>query len=250
MKIAKLGILLITASANLWALSDTVYQHANSLYQEGAYEAALNEYQKIVQSGYEAADLYYNMGNAAFRSNNIGSSILYYEKALKLDPSHSDAAHNLKFVSRYRVDAFDEVPELFLRTWISAATGALPESTWSLLAILSFSLTLGFILIYLFTKGIGIKKGAFYAALLGMIFFIFTFSSAISQNRRIIEPEQGIILTPTVVVKSTPSETGTELFVLHEGTKVTVSEQVTGWYNIRIIDGREGWIRVKDFEYI
>ena len=249
MKIVKLGILLIIVSAKIWAQSDTLFQHANSLYQAGEYEAALNEYQKIIQSGYEASDLYYNMGNAAFRSNNIGSSILYYEKALKLDPSHRDAAHNLKFVSRYRVDAFEEVPELFLRTWISAAVGALPESTWSL-AILSFSLTLGFILIYLFAKGIGMKKGAFYSALIGMIFFIFSLSAAISQNRRITEPDQGIILSPTVIVKSTPSDTGTELFVLHEGTKVTVIEQVTEWYNIRIIDGREGWVRSDDFKYI
>lgn len=250
MKIAKLGILLILVTSHLQAVSDTLFQHANNLYQEGEFEAALNEYREILKSGYEASDLYYNMGNAAFRSNSIGRSILYYEKALKLDPSHSDAAHNLEFVSRYRVDAFEEVPELFLRTWISAAVRALPESTWSIMALLSFGLTLGFILVYLFAKGIGLKKGAFFAALLGMIFFIFTLLSGISQHRRIIEPEYGIILSPSVVVKSTPSETGNELFILHEGTKVTVSEQVTGWHNIRIIDGREGWIRSEDFEYI
>ncbi len=250
MKSVIVGILMIFITAELSAATDTLFQHGSDLYQEGAYEAALNEYQKIVQSGYEAPDLYYNMGNAAFRSNNIGLSILYYEKALKLDPSHRDAAHNLEFVSRYRVDAFEEVPELFLRRWISTAVHSMPESTWSILALAGFVLTMASLLVYLFTHSLALKKSGFFAALVGLVFFLFTLSSAIVQNRSITEPEQGIILSPSVTVRSTPSESGTELFILHEGTKVRVNEEVTGWHNIRIIDGREGWILSDDFELI
>ena len=98
---------------------DSIYNIANSLYQQGQYEQALEQYNAVILSGKESADLYYNMGNAAYRSNSIGHAILYYEKALKLEPAHEDAIHNLDFVSRYRLDTFEEVPVLFLGTWIS-----------------------------------------------------------------------------------------------------------------------------------
>jgi tetratricopeptide (TPR) repeat protein len=250
MRIVQLGIILLAVVTNAFGSSDTLYQKANGLYEDGEFEAALTLYHDILDSGYESPDLYYNMGNASFRSNSIGYAVLYYEKALKLDPSHQDAAHNLKFVSRYRVDAFEEVPEFFLRTWISSAVHALPEHIWSILALGSFILTLVSILLYLFTHGLALKKAGFFIALLGLLLFIFTLSSAVVQNREIKHPEHGIILSPSVTVRSTPSDSGTELFILHEGTRVRVNEEVTGWHNIRIIDGREGWIRDGEFETI
>jgi tetratricopeptide (TPR) repeat protein len=250
MKILKVSIFLIVSFTHVFAASDSLYQKACDLYENGEYESALGVYREIIDSGLEAADLYYNMGNAAYRSNNIGLSVLYYEKALKLDPSHQDAVHNLEFVSRYKVDAFEEVPELFLRTWIYAAVHALPEHIWSILALVSFTLTLGCILLYLFAKGLALKKTGFFTALVGLIIFIFTLSSALAQHQTVIQPEYGIIISPSVVVKSSPSESGTDLFILHEGTRVRVDEEVTGWHNIRIIDGREGWIHNGDFEHI
>jgi hypothetical protein len=115
------------------------------------------------------------------------------------------------------------------------------------MALAGFLFTLGFLLLYIFTRGLTLKKTGFFAALGGLIFTIFTLSSALASHRVIIHPESGIILSPSIIVKSTPSETGTELFILHEGTKVRVKEEVTGWHNIRILDGREGWIRTEDF---
>ena len=115
---------------------DSLYQMANSLYQQGQYEPALEQYNAVILSGKESADLYYNMGNAAYRSNSIGHAILYYEKALKLEPAHEDAIHNLDFVSRYRLDTFEEVPVLFLGAWISGFVQMFPEQTWSILAML------------------------------------------------------------------------------------------------------------------
>ena len=229
---------------------DTIYLEAIHLYEQGAFEESLNTYARIVEGGMESPELYYNMGNAAFRSNKIGHAILYYEKALKMDPAHQDAAHNLEYVSRYRVDAFEEVPEFFLRTWISKAVTTLPEHTWSLLALLSFIVTLGAVLLYLYVRSLALKKTGFFVALVGLIFFLFTLSAGISRYRGVKEPDHGIILSPSVVVRSTPDESGTELFILHEGTRVKVNEQVTGWQNIRVIDGREGWIRLEDLASI
>jgi hypothetical protein len=229
---------------------DSLYHEANNLYQMGNYEPALERYNAIILSGKESADLYYNMGNAAYRSNSIGHAILYFEKALKLDPGHEDALTNLEFVSRYRLDTFEEVPVLFFRAWVKGFVQFFPEQTWSILALVFFLLILCGILIYLFSRYIVMKKVAFISALVALVVFVLSFSSALSRHRDIVNPDTGIILAPSVVVRSSPSTTGTELFILHEGTKIKVNEEVSGWQNIRVIDGREGWIKASDFESI
>ena len=250
MKKAYVILFMMMVVAEVSATTDSLYQKANSFYQKGEYETALNVYRDIVDTGFESSDLYYNMGNAAYRSNSIGYAVLYYEKALKLDPSHEDALHNLGFISRYRVDTFEQVPELFFRSWTDAFVKSLSEQVWSILAIILFSIILVNLLIYLFSHRLFIKKTGFVTAVVGMVLFIISLSSALAQHRNIIRPDAGIILSPSVVVKSSPSDTGTELFILHEGTRVRVNEEVSGWRNIRVIDGREGWIQTIDFESI
>ena len=236
--------------AKVSATTDSLYLRANELYQEGEYEMALNVYREITGEGVESPGLYYNMGNAAYRSNSIGYAILYFEKTLKLDPSHDDARHNLEFVSRYRLDTFEQVPELFLTSWSRVLVRSLSESTWSILALILFVVFLGSILIYLFSQRLPLKKMGFIIALFGLLLFVISLSSALSSHKNIIQPEAGIILSPSVVVRSSPSDSGTELFILHEGTKVKINEEVSGWHNIRVIDGREGWIGSADFESI
>ncbi len=236
--------------ADVTATNDSLFQQANEHYQEGEYELALADYRGISDAGFESPGLYYNMGNAAFRSNSIGSAILYFEKSLKLDPSHEDARHNLDFVSRYRVDTFEQVPELFLRTWLRVLAQSLSERTWSILSIILFIILVGSILIYLFSRRLLFKKAGFFSALFGLLLFVVTFFSALSSHHNIINPEEGIILSPSVVVRSSPSDSGTELFILHEGTKVKVKEEVSEWQNIRVIDGREGWIGSVEFASI
>ena len=231
----------------LHASPDSLFQSANSLYQEGKYELALEKYGEIILMGYESADLYYNMGNAAYRANSIGYAILYFEKALKLDPGHEDAANNLEFASRYRVDTFEEVPELFIRSWTRAFFLLLSERAWSLLALILFTVIISSILIYVYSRKLLLKKLGFFVAIVAVFLFFLSFTGALKRHRSITKPESAIILTPSVVVRSSPSESGTELFILHEGTRVRINESVTGWQNIRVIDGREGWITTDDF---
>jgi tetratricopeptide (TPR) repeat protein len=232
------------------ASPDSLFQEANLLYQKGSYELALEQYTQVLDSGLESADLYYNMGNAAYRSNSIGYAILYFEKALKLNPSHEDASNNLEFTSRYRVDTFEEVPELFIRTWMRVLLLKFSERSWSLVSLFLFILLTLAALIYIFSRRLLLKKIGFFTSLIGFLLFILTFSAAIARHKSIIHPDAAIILAPSVVVRSSPSDTGTELFILHEGTKVKVNEGVSGWQNIRVIDGREGWISSGDFESI
>ncbi len=247
MKRAYLILLLSMLFGVVSASPDSLFLKANGLYQDGKYELALEQYMRVIDSGLESADLYYNMGNAAYRSNSIGYAILYFEKALKLDPSHEDASNNLEFTSRYRVDTFEEVPELFIRTWMRTFILRFSERTWSMVSLVLFILVTFSVLIYIFSRRLILKKIGFFVALIGFVLFIITFSAAISRHQTIIRPDAAIILAPSVVVRSSPSDTGTELFILHEGTKVKVNEGVTGWQNIRVIDGREGWISSRDF---
>jgi tetratricopeptide (TPR) repeat protein len=232
------------------ASPDSLFIKANELYQNGKYELALEQYRQVLVFGQESADLYYNMGNAAYRSNNIGYAILYYEKALKLDPSHEDASNNLEFAARYRVDTFEEVPELFISTWMRVFLKKFSERTWSLVSLVIFIIVSFAILMFIFSRRLVLKKIAFFTALIGIVLFIAAFSAAIARHKSIIHPDAAIISAPSVVVRSSPSDTGTELFILHEGTKVKVNEGVNGWQNIRVIDGREGWISSTDFESI
>ena len=261
MKRAAIYLIIVFAFINPWTLSasgfdlyqaniDSLYLEANSLYQQGQYEPALEKYNAVILSGKESADLYYNMGNAAYRSNSIGHAILYYEKALKLEPTHQDAIHNLDFVSRYRLDTFEEVPVLFIGSWIEGFVRIFPEHTWSILAMAFFAIILCGLLFYLFSRHMLIKKMGFISSAVALLFFLITLSSSISRHRDIVNPDSGIILAPSVVVRSSPSESGTELFILHEGTKIDINEEVSGWQNIRVIDGREGWIMSSDFQSI
>ena len=250
MKRACLILLMSMLFGVVSASPDSLFLEANGLYQNGKYELALEQYRQVLEFGLESSDLYYNMGNAAYRSNSIGYAILYYEKALKLDPSHEDASNNLEFASRYRVDTFEEVPELFISTWMRVFLLRFSERTWSLVSLVLFILVTFAILIFIFSRRLVLKKIGFFTALIGIIWFIATFSAAIARNKSIIHPDDAIILVPSVVVRSSPSDTGTELFILHEGTKVKVNEGVTGWQNIRVIDGREGWISSSNFESI
>ncbi len=239
-------ICMTGASANI----DSLFQVANEHYQEGAYEGALESYREIINDGFESPELYHNMGNAAYRSNNIGYAILYYEKALKLNPRYEDARHNLEFVSQYRIDTFKEVPRLFIWNWISALVRLFSERTWSIIAFVSFLIFILSILLYLFSRHLSLKKTGFALALTGIIIWMVTFAAARAGSSSITKPDSGIILSPSVTVRSSPSESGTELFILHEGSRVGINEHVSGWQNIRVVDGREGWIRMEDFETI
>lgn len=225
--------------------SDSLYTTAGEAYTEGLFEQALLDYQAILDSGRESADLYYNMGNAAFRSNKLGYAVLYYKKALKIDPSHEEAGKNLEYVSHYREDQLEQVPELFIRTWIRAVYQLFSLHTWSYLALVFFALILAGSLTYVFSGRLGLKKTGFFTGLIALLFFALSLTAAIQRNEEIRNPSGAVIVSPSVVVKSSPSATGTDLFILHEGTEVRLNDQVGQWTEVRISDGRVGWIPEK-----
>jgi hypothetical protein len=241
-KMLTISMLFLVALLHGEDSGDSLFVQAGEAYSEGRFEQALVTYQEIVDQGYAAADLYYNMGNAAFRSNKLGYAVLYYEKALKLDPSHEAAKKNLNYVSRYKEDQLERVPELFIRTWIRAIYQMFSLRGWSYIAITLFALMLAGVLGYIFSPMLAVKKAGFFTGLVALLLFVLSLTAAVHRHSEFTSPDSAIIVHPSVVVKSTPSLSGTDLFVLHEGTKLTMGEEVSGWIEITISDGRVGWI--------
>ncbi|MFZ5941937.1 MAG: tetratricopeptide repeat protein [Bacteroidota bacterium] len=239
---------LLTTVSGLLARSDSAFVRAVESYDRGNFEESLELFRKIADNGETSAVLYYNMGNAAYRSNQLGYAVLYYEKALKEDPGMENAAVNLEFVSRYLEDHLESVPELFVRTWVKSLVRMFNAGTWAVISAVLFVLTLLALTLYIFSRRLTLRKTGFFGALSVFVLFVLALLAGIRQHRRDLKPEEAVIISPSVIVRSTPNNSGNELFILHEGTTVSLQDELSGWQNIRISDGRVGWIEITDAE--
>ena len=237
-------IILISLSSifSLQGMPDSLYYRANEKFQDGEFENAIELYHQIILSGYESSTLYYNLGNAYFRSNKLGKARLYYEKALKLNPDNEDAKTNLNFMEGLLTDKFNDIPEIFFKKWINALKHLKNSDDWALISMLTF--VIGFVLlsIYLLLRNTLIRKYSFFSSIVLIFISLLAFIFSWQQRKDETNPASAIVTEFMVNAKSTPSETGTDLFVLHEGAKVWI-EDITGkWQEIRLSDGRKGWV--------
>ena len=223
---------------------------ANDAYKNKKFEQAISLYKSVVDSGYQSAELYFNLGNAYFRTNDIKRAILYYEKARLLNPSDKDIAYNLELTRSYTIDKIEELPELFLITWLKDFRNLFPLGIWTTISIISFCLTLVFALIYLISGRAGWKKTGFWIGSIAMFVMIVSLLNSYSIWKGQTAHNTAIIFTPTVNIKSSPDESGTNLFILHEGTKVQILYKGRDWSQIKIADGNQGYVRNVDMEVI
>ena len=249
----KIVLILFTFLLSLGSLSaapDSLYFRANENYQSGEFEAAIKLYMKVIENGYESSALYYNLGNSFFRSNKLGKAKVNYEKALKLDPRNEDARANLAFTETLVVDKFEDVPEIFIKKWIKAFANLSNSDGWALTSILTFILTLLLFSFYLLLRNMSLRKYGFYGGIIFLFISVSAFFFSWKQRQNELIPSAAIVIEPLVNVKSTPRETGTDLFVLHEGAKVWLEDEAGGWQEIRLSDGRKGWLPVITIENI
>jgi tetratricopeptide (TPR) repeat protein len=234
--------LLFAMVLELSSQTDTLYASANKFYQDGLYEEAIEKYESIVSGGFESATLYYNLGNASFRSNKLGKARLYYEKALKLNPSDEDAMSNLTYLEGLLSDRFEEVPVIFYKKWFKSLYMSLSSNQWAYISMFSFIFSVLALTVYLLLQRRYLRKAGFYSAI---VFFVVSFSAMFAswkQHLNIKNPEAAVVIELSVNAKSAPRETGTGLFVLHEGAKVWLEDKTGGWQEIRLSDGRTGWV--------
>lgn len=219
-------------------------------YKNGNYSKSLEFYKQIEDSGYTSAYMYYNMGNAYFRLNQIAKAILYYERALLLEPNDVDIQHNLKYANTFVSDKINELPEPFYITWFRSFTQLFGANTWAWISIVLFLVILILIYLNFLTISAFLSKLIKFSATVLFIVWIVSISATYSSYHRQTAHNYAIIMDDTVEIKSSPDENSTSLFVLHEGTKVYIKETFEDWAEIKIADGNTGWIKIKSIERI
>lgn len=247
-----LMLVLLSFSADAVAQErDSLWNDAVNAYGGGNYETALRGFLQLEQEGYSSAGLYYNIGNTYYKLDHyIGKSILYYERALKFDPSYDDAAHNLELARQFALDKIDTVPEFVLISWTKSLRDLLSSDSWAYIAIGFFLLTALLLLCFRFGRSLGVRKTSFVFAIILFVFALISFGFSLSQKRLIDSENQAIVMMPVSSVRSSPNESGQSLFIIHEGTKVEIIDELGGWSRIELSDGRQGWLMKRDIEII
>lgn len=241
--IASLFGIFCTLSINASAqTAEELFIKANNLYNESSYDSAVATYKTVINKGYSSATLYYNMGNAYYKLRNYPMAILYYEKSLKLDPNNEDTKHNIEIAKAFISDKIENVPEIFIKTWWNKLSNSLSIKSWSIIALcLLFTLLLTTFL-FLTTKTRIIKKSTFFVSIILLAVTICCFSITTKKYRYINSNKEGIVISPTITIKSSPSSTSVDLFVLHEGAKVKILDSTDEWEKIKIANGSVGWL--------
>lgn len=228
------------------AQGENWFEDGNAAYSEGNYQQALELYENIENSGMESAALYYNMGNTYYKMKEYPKAILYYEKALKLDPGNEDIRTNLEIANMAVVDKINVIPQSFISRWWNGLKSSFSVDGWAWISVASFALLLLCLFAFLMARRTGVRKLGFFVGLLMAICLAFSIVFAVGKQRDMNQQDEAIIMTPTVTAKSSPSMTSVDLFVLHEGTKVRILDVSSEWCKIRLADGSVGWLQAKD----
>lgn len=230
---------------------DSLWNEGVAAYSAGRWNDAAVAWEGIYDAGIRGSELYYNLASAYFKLGETGKAILFYERALKEDPSDKDVRYNLEFARGMTQDRIEDVPEFILKTWIKKATYLFSSDLWAVLSILFFAGALALLLLFLLGSSSGARRTGFFTGIVALLIAVFCFASASSQRADASRKDEAIVMRPVSSVKSSPSsDSAKDLFILHEGTKVKILDEVDLWMNIELSDGRQGWIATKDIEII
>lgn len=233
------------------SVSAQTKQEADSLYAKERYEAAAAVYQKVIDKYGVAPELFYNLGNCYYKLDETAKAILNYERAQLLDPSDSDIKANLALARAKTTDKVTPASEMFFVSWWRGLANMMKISDWMVVAFTAFVLMLVGILVYAFMSVVRYRKIGAYGALACLAISVVANLSALSQYMTVIHRDYAIVMTPAVTVKSSPSGSSTDLFVIHEGSKVEVLDSsMKEWREVKLEEGKVGWVRVTDLEVI
>lgn len=242
-----LYILLLALSASA---QHQLLEKANQDYMAGKYEEAINSYLEVLNGNMESAEVYYNLGNAYYKTGKITQSIINYERALLLAPNDEDIRFNLELANQHVVDAIEPLPQVFFVRWFHAIVNRFTADGWAKISVALFFLALILGGTFFFSQSTSIKRISFWGGVLVIAISIFSFNFAARQKKRMTEHNFAVITQPSVTVKSSPSESGTDLFLIHEGLKVRIQDSLGSWIEIRLADGNQGWLPANSLEKI
>ena len=246
-------VLILTALLSVTSLTVAAQskQKADDLYAKEHYAEAAQIYESIISEQGVSKDIYYNLGNCYYKLDSVALSVLNYERALILDPSDGDTKANLALARGKTSDKVTPPSEMFFVTWWRSLTNLMSINSWLIIAFVAFVLMLASILVYAFMSNVSIRKAGFYGCLLMLFVTVVANLCALSQHHVIVNRHYAIIMSPSVTVKSSPSDTSTDLFIIHEGAKVEMLDQsMKEWCEVKLEEGKVGWVPVSVFEQI
>jgi tetratricopeptide (TPR) repeat protein len=245
-----LYILILLFSTLSFAQSDTIFEEANALYNDGNYTEALSKYTSILEQDEHSAELYYNIANAHYKLNNVAPSIYYYEKALLLKPNDKEILNNIAYARNMTIDAIEIVPEVGFSRLIKNVTNTMVFDNWAKLSIVLVVLFVLLFLMYYFSQSTSKKRLAFITSLSSLILAFITLAFAFNSYGLEKKNQPAIVFAQESQIKSEPNLRSTEAFKLHEGTKVQVIDTVTNWSRIKLSDGKTGWVVSNDIKML
>ena len=229
---------------------DSILLRAEEHYRQNEFSKAIAEYYSLTESGWASAELFYNLGNAYFKNHDIKSAILYYERAKRLAPNDEAIDFNLNLSRTLIFDRVEALPELFLITWGKAIRDLITVRTWSWWSIGSFGAVLALGLLFLFVRSMSVRRLAFGLGVFCFALCLAAYTFAYLQKSNIERTDEAIVFAPSVTVKSSPDDSGNNLFILHEGIKVRIEDRIGEWCEVRIADGKKGWMRMSELKII
>lgn len=230
--------------------AQSLVSQANEAYRNGDYARAVELYEQSGEQDGTSAAYFYNLGNAYYKSGLYPRAILNYERALLLDPGNDDVRFNLEMAQARIADKIEPLGTFFLDQWFTTLRNLFSSNVWAVIAVVAFLIFLAGVVVYFFVDRVVWRKIGFFAGLLALLITIGANRFASVQKQQFTRRESAIVFAPTIIAKSSPSESGTDLFVLHEGTKVYIVDRVGEWSEIRLEDGNRGWIPTDRLEVI
>ncbi len=260
--ISLLGVLTASAQSDTTAMPDAVvteleapsheqsWDRANTAYINDDYVTAIRTYEEMLADGVRSTKLYYNLANAYFKRDELGRAILNYHRALRLSPADEDVRYNLSVAEARTKDTIDRIPEFFLSEWIGSLRGLMGSTAWTILSLLALAAMFALLILFLLARRLMLRKVGFYGTLTAFLLFVLTTWFAIGQRAAQLNTSEAVVMSSSAAVKSSPDRSATDLFVLHEGTVVEVTNRLGDWSEVVIADGKKGWTESRKIETI
>lgn len=244
-------LLLFTFTAPVAAQNAlTQAQQGDAAFSQKNYTAAVENYRNALSAGQTSPELLYNLGNAYFRLDSLAQAILYYERTLRLDPSFDDARENLQLANSRTVDRISPLPSFFLADWVHTLASRISLPAWRIITLLALALLAAAIVAFLLSHSLHRRKLAFSVAVLFTVLTVASFLLLLAAVHHANDHSQAVVMQQSVAVKSTPEEVSPDKLILHEGTKVTISQTLSGYHEIILADGTKGWCDTNSVERI
>ncbi|MEN8788735.1 MAG: tetratricopeptide repeat protein [Flavobacteriaceae bacterium] len=243
-------LLFLFGCLTITAQNPELFEEATGAYNDGNYESAIEHYLQILENGEHSAALYYNLGNCYYKTNQIAPSIYYYEKALLLSPGDPEIENNLTYARQMTIDAIEPLSETGLAKIYNSIIGQLTFDQWAYAAVFFVILLVLSYLAYFFLRLSSQKRIAFVSSMASLILLCICLVFAFIEKSNYNANQPAIVFADECLVKSEPNNRSSEVFLLHEGTKVMVLDGLEDYRKIELADGKIGWVHQDEIKLL